>query len=223
MPNEAILARSTPLDFGSIAVRTPLAMAGERIGLLGGSFNPAHEGHLAISLYALKRLGLSRVWWLVSPGNPLKSHAELERQAARLAAARAIAAVDARLVVTGFEAALPSPYTAATVGFLRRRHPATRFVWLMGADSLASFHRWRHWRQILAAMPVAVIDRPGWRLRAMPSPAAARMADAFVPEDCAMLLPAIRAPAWTLLTVPLSPQSSTALRAARRQVTPTSP
>ena len=207
--------RSAPLDFGSIRVRPPVAMAGQRIGLLGGSFNPVHEGHVQLSQFALKRLGLTAVWWLVSPGNPIKSHTELAAHDQRLRTARTHAAnAGRRITVTGFEKDLPTAYTAATLRFLQRRYPATRFVWLMGADSLASFDRWRQWRQILEKMPVAVIDRPGWRLRGLSSKAASRYADRFVPEDCAPLLAGLQAPAWTFLTVPLSPQSSTALRAA---------
>ena len=207
---------SAPLDFGSIAVRLPLVMPGRRIGVLGGSFNPPHAGHLALSQTAIKRLGLDEVWWLVSPGNPMKSHAELESQATRLRAARRLASADVRILVTGFEADLPSPYSAATVRFLQRRHGATRFVWLMGADCLAGFHRWRQWRAILATLPVAVIDRPGWRLAAMASPAARRCARAFVPEDCAALLSSRPPPAWTFLSMPLSPLSSTELRQGQR-------
>lgn len=207
---------SAPLDFGSIAVRPPVAMAGQRIGLLGGSFNPAHEGHVRLSQFAVKRLGLSSVWWLVSPGNPIKSHAELAAHDHRLTTAYARArAGDRRIVVTGFEKDLPTAYTAATLRFLQRRYPATRFVWLMGADSLVSFDRWWQWRTILETMPIAVIDRPGWRLRGLSSKAASRYADRFVPEDCAALLAGMDAPAWTFLTVPLSPQSSTAIRAVQ--------
>ncbi len=213
MPNRRNASHvSAPLDFGSIAVRPPLAMAGQRIGLLGGSFNPAHEGHVRLSQFAIKRLGLTSVWWLVSPGNPIKSHAELAAHDERLRTARARATIDRRIIVTGFERDLPTAYSAATLRFLRRRYPATRFVWLMGADSLVTFDRWLHWRAILETMPVAVIDRPGWRLRGLSSTAASRYADRFVPEDCAMLLAGLDAPAWTFLTVPLSPQSSTALR-----------
>lgn len=205
---------SAPHDFGAIRARLPLVTPGQRIGLLGGSFNPAHAGHLQISQYALKRLQLDRVWWLVSPGNPLKSHAELDSGARRMAAARALAASDRRIVVTGFEAALPSAYTAATLGFLRRRTPSTQFVWLMGADCLVAFHRWHLWRTILQTMPVAVIDRPGWRLRGLSSKAAATFRRQLVNETQAGLLPGLSAPAWTFLTAPLSPLSSTALRAA---------
>ena len=218
MPSSSHLTAymSAPLGFGSIRVRPPVAMAGQRIGLLGGSFNPAHEGHVRSSQFALKRLGLSSVWWLVSPGNPIKSHAELEAHDQRLAAAQACArAADRRISVTGFEKDLPTAYTAATLRFVQRRYPATRFVWLMGADSLVSFDRWWQWRTILETMPVAVIDRPGWRLRGHSSKAASRYAGRFVPEDCAALLAEMDTPAWTFLTVPLSPQSSTALRATR--------
>jgi nicotinate-nucleotide adenylyltransferase len=207
---------SARLDFGAIRVRLPQTAPGQRIGLLGGSFNPAHEGHLQISQCALKRLELDSVWWLVSPGNPLKSHAELDGQAQRMAAAGAMASRDRRILVTDFEAALPSAFTAATLAFLRRRAPATQFVWLMGADCLVSFHRWRQWRDILGTMPTAVIDRPGWRLRGLSSKAARTYRDHLVPEARAGLLPAMAAPAWAFLTTPLSPQSSTSLRQARR-------
>jgi nicotinate-nucleotide adenylyltransferase len=199
-------------DFGSVRIRTPMAMPGERIGLLGGSFNPAHAGHLEVSQAAIRRLGLARLWWIVSPGNPIKTHDALEPLAARVAEARRLAAADHRIVVTSFEAELPTPFTAATVSFLRRRYPVTRFVWLMGGDCLAEFHRWREWRSIFATMPVAVLDRPGFRLGAVASPAAHRFARARLPEDCAALLPALDPPAWTYLTIPLSPLSSTALR-----------
>ena len=218
MPSSARYAthHSAPLDFGSIGVHPPLSAPGQRIGLLGGSFNPAHEGHVEISQYALKRLRLDQVWWLVSPGNPLKSHAGLDGTGQRLQAARGMAARDRRIAVTGFEAELPSAFTASTLAFLRRRHPATKFVWLMGADCLVSFHRWRDWRGILDSMPVAVIDRPGWRLRGLSSKAAARYRGHMLPETRAGLLASRTAPAWTFLTAPLSPLSSTALRASGR-------
>jgi nicotinate-nucleotide adenylyltransferase len=208
--------RSAPISFGSIAVRPPLAMPGQRIGLLGGSFDPPHEGHLSNSLAALRRLELDRIWWVVSPGNVLKLRPDLGRFEDRLAEARLLAR-DSRIEVTDFEAALPSRYSYATVEFLRRRDPAVRFVWLMGADCLAELHRWKHWRTILDAMPVAVIDRPRYRLRAMSSRAALTYARACVPEQRAALLAELAPPAWTFLTVPLSPLSSTALRARRRQ------
>ena len=208
------MRKSAPTRFGSLKARPPLAFAGERIGLLGGSFNPPHAGHLHISRLALRRLGLSRVWWIVSPGNPLKSHRELKPFAERLAAARELAR-DPRIVVTDFEADLPTPYTAATIGFLKRRFPATRFVWLMGADSLPAFHRWRQWREIFSNVPIAVLDRPGVHLCGL----AARVARAYgarrLPEGRAASLSECRPPCWTVLTGPLSPVSSTALRARK--------
>lgn len=195
-----------------------MAYPGERIGLLGGSFNPPHDGHLRISLYALKRLGLARVWWLVTPGNPLKDNGNLATLDERMAAARALAR-HPRIVITGFEAALPSRYTAATIAFLRRRFPATRFVWLMGADNLVSIHRWNAWTEIYGRLPIAVLDRPGWRLRGLSSKAAIRFRQGFVAEERAISLARRRPPAWTFLTLPLSAHSSTEIRrraAARR-------
>lgn len=203
---------SSPYRFGSVRARTPLAVPGQRIGLLGGSFNPPHAAHRLISQIAIRRLGLDRVWWLVSPGNPLKSGAGLPSLTQRIEAARRVAD-DPRIAVTGFEADLPSRFTVATVGFLRRRHPGVRFVWLMGADCLAEFHRWRLWRELLREVPVAVIDRPGWHLKSAASPAAGAFARSRMPEASARTLPGRRAPAWTLLTGPLSPLSSTFLRA----------
>lgn len=207
---------SPSLTFGSIAVRPPLVFPGQRIGLLGGSFNPAHDGHRQISLFALKRLGLSQVWWIVSPGNPLKSRAELGAFETRIEEA-VLVAHDPRIKVTGFEARLPSSYTFATLAFLRQRYPGVYFVWIMGADNLATFHRWRNWRDIAQTMPIAVIDRPGWRLRAMASKTALGYRNGFIDDTRAHLLPARAAPAWTVLTVPLSPLSSTTIRRARRQ------
>ncbi len=150
--------------FGSLAVRTPLALPGQRIGIMGGSFNPPHAGHLAVSETALRRLDLDRLWWVVTPGNPLKSKDGLPPLASRIAACRALLS-DPRIEVTGFEADLGSPYTAATLAFLKSRFPRTHLVWVMGADNLASFDRWQDWRRIAALMPIAVVDRPQWRLR----------------------------------------------------------
>ena len=152
-------------------LRLPAAGPGQRVGLLGGSFNPPHDGHRQISLEAMQRLGLDRVWWLVSPGNPLKSHAELESLESRLRQARSVAD-HPRIAVTGLETLLGTAYTAETLAYLRRRRPDLHLVWLMGADNLAGFDRWRHWRRIMALMPVAIIDRPGWRLPALAAPAA---------------------------------------------------
>ena len=202
---------SKATEFGSVAVRVPLAVPGQRIGLLGGSFNPPHAAHRMISQIALKRLGLDAVWWIVSPGNPLKSRQGEAPLGDRVAWARAMAA-DARIVVTDFEQGLPTPYTASTLAFLRLRRPGVQFVWLMGADNLASFHRWRDWKSIFRLMPIAVIDRPGWHLKALASPAARTFAAARLPEARAAQLGAGPLPAWTLLSGPLSNLSSTALR-----------
>jgi nicotinate-nucleotide adenylyltransferase len=214
------MRRSSPVRFGSIRAQPPPASRGQRIGLLGGSFNPPHAAHVLISETALKRLGLDRVWWLVTPGNPLKSHGELAPLAERMAACRRLAR-DRRIVVTGLEAQLPSPFTAATVDFLKLRRPGVRFVWLMGADNLAGFHRWRQWREIARSVPIAVIDRPRQRLAAVASRAGHWMAPHRLPEGRARALPSRRPPALVLLTGRLSPLSSTELR--RRQVGPPRP
>jgi nicotinate-nucleotide adenylyltransferase len=206
--------RSAPVRFGSIRARTPLCSPGQRIGLLGGSFNPAHSAHLLVSRIAMQRLGLSRVWWLVTPGNPLKRTPDSASLAERTAQARDIAR-DNRIVITDFEKHLPTPFTAATLGFLRRRFPETKFVWLMGADCLVEFHRWRQWRSIFATMPVGVIDRPGSHLKALAGTAARAMGPRRLPQSHARCLANSPPPTWTYLTGPLSPLSSTALRAKR--------
>ncbi len=143
-----------------------------RIGLLGGSFNPAHGGHRRISLFARRALGLDAVWWLVSPGNPLKPRAGMAPLAARLASARAQAR-RAPILATAIERELGTRYTVDTMRKLQQRFPKHRFVWLMGSDNLAQFHRWRSWREIARTMPIAVIARPGYNGRAAASPAAA--------------------------------------------------
>lgn len=203
--------RSLLKSFGSARVRTPLSLPPMRIGLMGGSFDPPHEGHLVVAETALRRLGLDRVWWIVSPGNPLKSHASLPPLADRMAAAQRLAR-DPRIEVTGFEAALGSPYTAATVRFLKQRYPGVRFVWVMGADGLATFDRWRAWREIARMVPIAVIDRPEWRMKSVSSKAARWLARRRVPEAQAATLALARPPAWALLVTRLSPLSSTGLR-----------
>jgi nicotinate-nucleotide adenylyltransferase len=200
-------------------LKMPVAAPKMRIGLLGGSFNPAHEGHRHISLTAMKRLGLDRVWWLVSPGNPLKSTSKAPDLGQRVAAAREIAR-HPRIVVTGFEGARaeagrPSHYTIDTLRFLKRRFPDVNFVWLMGADNLVSFHRWRAWEELFGLVPIAVLDRPGFRLKARASKAAQRFGFAAVDESDAGGLAGMAPPAWTMLTLPLSGTSSTALRGGK--------
>ena len=202
---------SAAASFGSIVVKPPRIESGQSIGVMGGTFNPPHAGHALISRTALRRLDLDQLWWVVTPGNPLKQHNGLPSTRQRMAMCRQLAP-DARMRFTAFEEGLATPYTAATLSFLRRRFPEVHFVWIMGADNLASFHRWQHWREIALTVPIAVVDRPGWRLRALASPAAHWMRQRYVPERKAMTLPMQCAPAWTFLTGPLSPLSSTEMR-----------
>lgn len=202
--------RRSPKTFGAITVPAP-APRGRKIGLMGGSFNPPHEGHRLAARTALHRLGLDEIWWIVTPGNPLKSQGGLQPLAQRLAAVRALA-VHPRMRVTAFEDALGSPYTAVTLQFLKRRYPGVKFVWVMGADNLANFHRWQNWRGIATAMPIAVVDRPGFRLNALAAQAAKALAGRRLPEEQARGLAAMKAPAWVFLTNPLNRQSSTAIR-----------
>lgn len=182
-----------------------------RIGLLGGSFNPAHEAHRAISLLALKRLRLDRVWWLVTPGNPLKDAAQLKPLEARLEQARTEAA-DPRIEVTALEAVLRTRYTVDTVRGLTEHYKDVRFVFLMGADNLAQLHKWKRWRELAGLVPFAVVDRDGWSLRALASPAAITMSQARLPESNAVMLTSSKPPAWVFLHGLKSDLSSTKLR-----------
>ena len=189
----------------------PFYTNGMRIGLLGGSFNPPHEAHRAISLFALKRLKLDRVWWLLTPGNPLKDHNGLRTLAERAAAARIVAA-DPRIDVSCLEAVIGTRYTVDTITHLRRRISGVRFVWIMGADNLAQFHRWQDWRRIASQVPLAVIDRPPQSFRALAAPAAQALARYRLPENEAASLPDQRLPAWVFLTGKKLNLSSTGLR-----------
>ena len=188
----------------------PIAMRGQRIGLLGGSFDPPHSGHVHVTRWALRALGLDRVWWLVSPGNPLKRRgpAAIGR---RMDAARRLMR-HPRVDVTDIERRLGSPYTADTLARLMALYPGVRFVWLMGADNLAGFHRWERWEWIAANVPIAVFARPGEQLRAGLSPMARRFAGRRLPEGAARLLGRGGEARWALLTGPMSPASSTAIR-----------
>ncbi|MGU9980861.1 nicotinate-nucleotide adenylyltransferase [Phreatobacter sp. HK31-P] len=184
---------------------------GMRIGLFGGSFNPPHDAHRLVALTALKRLGLDAVWWLVSPGNPLKTGRGLAPLDERIAAARRLARHPA-IHVTGVEAALGTRYTFDTIAKLRARCRGVRFVWIMGADNLAQFHLWQNWRGIAAMVPLAVVDRPGASLRAGAGVAAQALARYRMAESDGRLLAGAHPPAWIFLHGRKSPLSSTALR-----------
>jgi nicotinate-nucleotide adenylyltransferase len=179
---------------------------------MGGSFNPPHEGHLLAAETACRRLRLDRLWWVVTPGNPLKPHGDLAPLAERLNACRRLIGSNRRMQVASFEAALGTPYTAASLAFLKRRFPRTRFAWIMGADNLAGFHHWHDWRTIFRLMPIAVLERPGWRHSGIASPAARAQERWRVPEQRAVTLLSRPLPAWTMLTMRLSTTSSTHLR-----------
>lgn len=181
------------------------------IGLLGGSFNPAHAGHREISLYALERLKLDAVWWLVTPGNPLKDAKSYAPYEQRLKEARR-AADHARIVVSNFEQRKGLQYTIDTVEALETLWPQIRFVWLMGADSLASFHKWKDWRRIFSLLPIAVFGRPGCNDVALASEAATAFADFRLEGDAAGLAGA-EPPAWIFFDATNNAASSTALRA----------
>ena len=184
-----------------------------RTGLLGGSFNPAHRGHRHVSLAALDALGLDEIWWLVSPGNPLKAKQGMAPLRARLASARR-AARGAPIRVTAIERTLGTIYTADTLARLVRRFPKRRFIWLMGSDNLAQFHRWRDWRKVAALVPIAVVTRPGYDGAALKAPAWGWLRRFVRPAAMARTWTMWRPPALVLLSLPPDPTSATALRAA---------
>jgi len=197
-------------------IRLPPHAPGLRIGLFGGTFDPPHAAHLAASLLAMKRLKLDRMWWLVTPGNPLKDARGLAPLDKRLAAARALAH-HPRIDVTGFEAVINTRYTYDTLTFLTRRCPDVKFVWVMGADNLRSFYRWQNWRGIAALLPIAVVDRMGTSLYAIAGRAGQALGRFRLPERAAASLADRAPPAWVYLHGLKSPLSSTALRALRGQ------
>jgi nicotinate-nucleotide adenylyltransferase len=189
----------------------PFHTNGMRIGLLGGSFNPPHAAHRAISLFAIKRLKLDRVWWLLTPGNPLKDTGALHDLTERADAARKIAD-DPRIDISCLEAVIGVSYTVDTIIHLRRRVSGVRLVWIMGADNLAQFHRWKDWRRIASEVPIAVIDRPPQSFRALAAPAAQALARYRLPENQAARLADQHSPAWVFLTGMKLSLSSTGLR-----------
>lgn len=188
----------------------PFARPGQVVGLFGGSFDPPHAGHVHVTREAMKAFGLDRVWWLVSPGNPLKERgpAPLAR---RMAAARAIIR-HPRVAVTDIEARIGTRATADTLAALRRLYPGVRFVWLMGADNLAQFHLWKDWRWIMDNVPVGVVARPGDRISARMSPAARVYAQYRIDGTARHLLGRAEAPAWCFVNVPMIDVSSTQIR-----------
>ena len=216
-PKKKIAHAVAPLSKASVGLQSSAAQGippycnGMRIGLLGGSFNPPHLAHRAISLFAIKRLKLDRVWWLVTPGNPLKDETTLHDIAERAEAARQLAG-DPRIQVSCLESVIGTRYTVDTVRYLRRRASGLHFVWIMGADNLAQFHRWRDWRHIASEVPIAVVDRPPQSFRALASPASQALARYRLPENQAGMLADRRAPAWMFLTGLKLKLSSTGLR-----------
>lgn len=201
----------------SILAAPPGVRPGKRrIGILGGSFNPAHAGHLHISREAIKRLRLDEVWWLVSPQNPLKPAAGMASLEKRLARARD-AAQDRRIRVLDIEARLGARYTIDTLESLQSLFPQARFVWLMGADNLASFARWRRWPDILKAVPVAIFDRPRYSISGPLAKVGQRFRHARIAEHLASRLADLPPPAWTFVHCPRHPLSATELRARERE------
>jgi nicotinate-nucleotide adenylyltransferase len=187
-------------------------MAPRRVGLLGGSFNPAHDGHRHISREALKRLGLDQIWWLVAPQNPLKPEAGMAPFAARLAAARKMAG-DPRIKALDLEARLGTRFTIDTVTAIARLFPRTKFVWLMGADNLRQIRHWRRWRELFRRLPIAVLARPSYSLAALSELPAQAFRRYRLPPGAARRLAEAQPPAWTFLPIRLNPHSATDIRA----------
>jgi nicotinate-nucleotide adenylyltransferase len=190
----------------------PYAAPGQTIGLLGGSFDPAHAGHAHITREALKRFGLDQVWWLVSPANPLKAHGPAP-MAERIAQARKVM-THPRVQITGIEERLGTRYTAQTLRALQKLYPLQRFVWLMGADNLAQFHLWQDWQDIAKRVPMGVLARPGDRISARMSRAAKLFEPYRISGSNSQLLASADAPAWCFVNVPMMDVSSSAIRAA---------
>lgn len=189
----------------------PHVEAGMQVGLFGGSFNPPHAGHALVAETALQILGLDQLWWMVTPGNPLKDGRELAPLAERIARSEQIAP-DPRIEVTAFEAAFDVRYTADTLALVRERNPGVDFVWIMGADNLTQFHQWQRWNEIATTMPIAVIDRPGSTLALSSSVFAKTFIEARVDQSDAAGLAHRKAPVWTFIHGPRSSLSSTAIR-----------
>ena len=194
----------------------PFVTKGMQVGLFGGSFNPPHAGHALVAEIAMRRLQLDQLWWMVTPGNPLKSTRELAPLSERLRLSEKITP-DPRIKVTAFEAAYHVRYTADTLALIKARNPGVDFVWIMGADNLRDFHKWQRWREIITTFPIAVIDRPGATLALLSSVVAKTFDYARIDEADAATLAHRRAPAWTFIHGPRSLLSSTAIRNAAKR------
>nr|WP_183817315.1 nicotinate-nucleotide adenylyltransferase [Parvularcula dongshanensis] len=184
----------------------------DAVGLFGGSFNPAHGGHLAVAEAARRACNLRAVVWLVSPGNPLKAQAGYLSLPERTARVRAMTKGRPAMIASDAEARLGTRYTVDTVAALAGRHPGVRFVWIMGADSLASFHRWRHWRRIANTLPLLVVSRPGQAMPALTSPSAHALRQYRLREADVASLPRCRPPAWAYLPAVHDARSATEIR-----------
>ncbi len=199
----------------TVSPYAPYPLPSQRVGVLGGSFNPAHDGHRHISLVAMKRLNLDHIWWLVTPQNPLKPRNSTAALNDRLAGARRTAR-HPRIIITDIEAHFGTTYSIDTVTHLQNRYPHTRFVWLMGADNFIQLPRWKRWTDLMARIPVAVIARPGYHLKAGLSQAACRYQASRLTEQRMGLLATMKPPAWALILSKLHPASSTEIRASAR-------
>jgi len=192
---------------------------GLQIGILGGSFNPAHSGHLHISELSLDLLSLDEVWWLVSPRNPLKESVELAPFEDRIVRAIGVTKHEPRIRVSDFERKMGTVYTVDTLESLLQRYPATRFIWIMGADNLAELHRWRNWERLFDQVPVAVFDRPTYSFPALEGTAARKFAAERVGRGDAVSLAKMAPPAWTFLWTAFDTASSTAIRTGSDRTT----
>jgi nicotinate-nucleotide adenylyltransferase len=208
---------SSPSPFSDVPehyLRMPHVEKGMAVGLFGGSFNPPHAGHSLVAEIALRRLALDQIWWMVTPGNPLKNSHELAPLAERLRLSEAMAC-NPRIKVSAFEARHRVRYTADTLALVRKKNPGVDFVWIMGADNLRAFHHWQRWKKIFLTFPIAVIDRPGDTLSLLSSVAAKTFDYARVDEAGSQQLARMKAPAWTFIHGPRSSLSSSAIRAAK--------